>query len=190
MACGDVLLYSDQHPAHLTQQRRTGCRWGQVALVVQFKEDDRLRVFELTRLSPCRDVLLGVPVEGVQISDLRTRLRLYKGKVAVRRLYPPLNNSQIRCLRTFVKRVHGRPFNLNKRVAVKAAYRTNAQGDSSTFFCSELVAEAYQRVGLLPAPPTGLSSNNYIPADFSSSYSLAHLPLHTNYYLESERILR
>jgi hypothetical protein len=189
LASGDVLLYCDQHPLHLTQQRRTGCRWGQVGLVLRSVEDDPLRVFESTRVSPCRDVWLDIPVQGVQIADLRTRLRLYGGEVAVRRLSPRLGKAQIQLLHAFVDAVHGRAFNMNKRDSVRAAHRCNAPGDGSAFFCSELVAEAYQRIGLLPAPPVGLSSNNYIPADFSSSYPAAHLPLHSDFHLESEQLI-
>jgi hypothetical protein len=43
----------------------------------------------------------------------------------------------------------------------------------SSFFCSELVAEAYRRMGLLPEHPP---ANEYTPRDFSSE-RLTPLPL-------------
>ena len=39
-------------------------------------------------------------------------------------------------------------------------------GTESGFFCSELVAEAYKRMGLLPDTVT---SNKFLPGDFASS---------------------
>jgi hypothetical protein len=39
--------------------------------------------------------------------------------------------------------------------------------DLSSLFCSELVAESYQVMGLLPAGKKDKPSNEYVPADFS-----------------------
>ena len=44
--------------------------------------------------------------------------------------------------------------------------------DLSSLFCSELVAEAYQAMGLLDEPPRGLPSNEYVPIDFSDRRAL------------------
>jgi hypothetical protein len=74
-------------------------------------------------------------------------------------------------------------------VVVRALRRKNPPSDGSSFYCSELVAEAYQRVGLLPTPPLGPTSNNYIPPDFSSVYGSAILPLEAGVYLAAERVL-
>lgn len=41
----------------------------------------------------------------------------------------------------------------------------NRTEDDSSYYCSELVAEAYQRMGLLPTSPP---ANEYTPHDFSS----------------------
>jgi hypothetical protein len=37
----------------------------------------------------------------------------------------------------------------------------------NSLFCSELVAEAYQAMGLLPESPPGRPSNEYTPRDFA-----------------------
>ena len=58
---------------------------------------------------------------------------------------------------------------------IKAAYDGplgHNQEDLSSLFCSELVAEAYQRLGLLPKPPQGLPSNEYTPRDFAKNIDL------------------
>jgi hypothetical protein len=92
-------------------------------------------------------------------------------------------------LLAFVEEVHGQPFNDSKWVAVRAFRRRNRPGNGSSFFCSELVAEAYQRLGLLLKPPSGMSSNNYIPADFCSTYEKTLLRMHADFRLGEERII-
>jgi len=55
--------------------------------------------------------------------------------------------------------------------------------DLSSVFCSELVAEAYQAMGLLDEYPDGLPSNEYTPIDFSDQ---RRLKLKSGYNLKSE----
>jgi len=190
LASGDILLYSDDHPAHQTILRRTGCRWGQVALVIKRDEADDLYVFEATSVSPCADARVGAQIQGVQISALSSRMHAYKGDIAVRKLDPSLSINQITTLNNYVNEVHGRPFNFDKRASVRALLRQNPPSDGRRYFCSELVPEAYQRLGLLPAPPAGRTANNYIPPDFSTCYSNAILAIHINYRLEKEVMLK
>ena len=98
-------------------------------------------------------------LHGVQIARLDNRIDSFEGRVAIRRLVPSLSRSAISRLHAFASEVHGRPFNDSKWTAVRAFRRRNESCDRSSFFCSELVAEAFQRIGLLPTPPDGLSSN-------------------------------
>ena len=54
---------------------------------------------------------------------------------------------------------------------IKAAYDGwlgENQEDLSSLFCSELVAESYQRMGLLSSASSALPSNEFTPKDFSS----------------------
>lgn len=71
----------------------------------------------------------------------------------------------------FAREVYGLPFNNSPWEAVRARRRRNVASGWTSFFCSELVAAAYQRIGLLLPPPMGWSPNNYIPADFSTKYA-------------------
>jgi len=166
---GDVILYSGKHPLHLRQQKVTGCRWSQVGLVLRLPNNPLAFVFESTKLSNCCDTVIGEIVHGVQIAPLDNRIDDFEGKVAVRQIWPRLSKSANLKLCCFVREVHGRPFNVSKWTAARAFGRCNAPHDGSSFFCSELVAEAFQRIGLLPMPPAGLSSNNYIPAVSAAS---------------------
>ncbi len=189
LANGDVILYSGKHPLHLRQQKVTGCRWSQVGLVLRLPNNSQTFVFESTKLSGCCDTIIGAVVHGIQIARLDDRIDAFEGKVAVRQIRPQLSRSLRLELYFFAQEVHGRPFKASKWTAARALRRRNAPADGSSFYCSEPVAESFQRIGLLPMPPAGLSSNNYIPADFSSEYPRAQLPLRMGYSLSTERLL-
>jgi hypothetical protein len=175
-ATGDVLLFCGSHPLHRRQQEMSGCPWAQVALVVRLPGEGEL-VFEATRLSNCPDVRLGEVMAGVQQVRLSARVAAFDGAVAIRRLDPPLCPRRAARLVEFAGSVHGMPFNDSKWEAGRAWYRRNAASSGRGYFCSELVAAAYQHIGLVAPPPTGLSPNNYIPADFSSAFPRSILAL-------------
>lgn len=74
----------------------------------------------------------------------------------------------------FRKEVQGRPYEKNKSELILSAmdfheeylsFLRNTKEDLSSLFCSELVAAAYKRMGLLGDK---LLSNEYTPDDFSS----------------------
>jgi hypothetical protein len=182
-------LFCGRTPIHLRIQEVTGCPWTQVALLLCHANEPQPLVFESTKMSASLDIKTGSILRGVQLVRLSDRLSSFDGTFAVRELRPPLSDRQAEALLAFAEEVHGRPFNDSKRVVVGALRRKNHPSDGSSFYCSELVAEAYQRMGLLPRPPRGPTSNNYIPADFSSTYSSAQLPLEAGVSLGAERIL-
>jgi hypothetical protein len=122
--------------------------------------------------------------------DLVERLASFPGLVACRRLEPRLPEEMATKLLEFAERSHGQPFNDNKWIAFRASRRRNAPRAYAGFFCSELVAEAYQHVGLIPAPPQGRTSNNYVPTDFSKMYSDRMLPLQMGFRLGDELLLK
>jgi hypothetical protein len=189
LANGDVVLFSGSHPMHQLQHERTGCPWGQVGVILDFS-DGELYVFESTRVSNCVDVKLRRIVCGVQWVRLSDRILSFEGSIAARSLAPPLTGSMIGQFVSFAREVHGRPFNNSKWVALRSIRRRNPRSSCSCYFCSELVAEAYQRIGLLPKPPDGRTSNNYIPADFSTMYSDRMLPLQHGFRLGVELLLK
>jgi hypothetical protein len=186
VASGDLILYSGRHPLHRQQQDITGCVWSQVGLLLGGSPP---LVFESTKLSECTDVRTGTILRGVQVVRLVDRLNSFKGELAVRSLRPSLPGELEAALLAFVEEVHGQPFNDSKWVAVRALRRRNRPGNGSSFFCSELVAEAYQRLGLLLSPPLGPSSNNYIPSDFCSTYEKTLLRMCAGFRLGEERIM-
>jgi hypothetical protein len=100
-----------------------------------------------------------------------TCLGAYKGVVCVRHLsldpdrFPRPAFGKV--LREFVTEMHGRPYETDMMQMLRAGgfFGVNEADDLSSVFCSELVAAAYIRLGLLaPDRP----SNAYIPGDFCS----------------------
>ena len=71
-------------------------------------------------------------------------------------------------LMRFRKEVRGRPYEKSMVELLKSAYDgpfgQNVE-DFSSIFCSELIAETYQQMGLLPGTK---SANEYTPGDFAS----------------------
>ena len=73
------------------------------------------------------------------------------------------------------REVAGREYEQDTLELIKAAYDGpfgHNEEDISSLFCSELVAEAYQRLGLLSEEKP---SNEYTPADFSEKRDIALL---------------
>ena len=72
-----------------------------------------------------------------------------------------------RPLQAFAKQAIGKPYETNKKDMVRACFPgcENTIDDQSSYFCSELVAAAYQEVGILPQQPP---ASNYLPLDFGS----------------------
>jgi hypothetical protein len=185
---GDLILYSGDHPLHRLQQERTGCPWAQVGLILRLPGETGPLVFESTKVSRACDVRARTVIPGVQMVNLSERIASFEGTVAFRKLSPVLPSDLETRLLLFADRMHGRPFNDNKWMAFRAFSRRNGPSREAGFFCSELVAQVYQCIGLLPQPPEGLSSNNYIPADFSSCYAGRLLPLQLGFQLAVEQL--
>jgi len=73
-------------------------------------------------------------------------LERYRGSIAHRPLIPALSVVQIDALSSFADMNLGRPFNFSPYYSVRALHRRNRAGTGVRFFCTELVAAAYQRV--------------------------------------------
>ena len=59
-------------------------------------------------------------------------------------------------LEAFMLEVQGLPFTLDANNMIRANYQLNKTRYSDSIFCSELVAEAYQRAGIFTQKPTFL----------------------------------
>ena len=86
----------------------------------------------------------------------------------MRHLDTPRTAAFLKKLAEFRAEVRNRPYEKDQLELIKAAYDGpwgNNQPDLSSIFCSELVAEAYQRLGLLSRK---IPANEFTPADWAN----------------------
>ena len=138
-------------------------------MVLRLPEYDFLALYEATGLGSLPDMVSGEPTRGVQLVPLSERVRACDGAIAVRKLEGvTLASSERTALMDLRRELRGRPYERSMVDLVRAVYDGSGGGnaeDLSSLFCSELVAEAYQRLGLLG---DFLPSSEYTPADFGA----------------------
>ena len=125
------------------------------------------------------DVESGKVRKGVELLPLRNKI--FSGwydRVAIRRLSgidDEKRDEMYKELMKFQREVQGRPYEKNTSELILSAidvqeeylsFLRNTKEDLSSLFCSELVAEAYKRMGLLGGKKL---SNEYTPDDFASN---------------------
>ena len=187
---GDIILFSGKGGISDGIKFFTLSKYSHVGMVYKFEDplDPKGSVFcwESTTLNDLKDADTGKLTQGVQRVELSERLErcFSKGyEISIRQLSKALTDNMVRALNNFRHDVSGRPYETKKIQLLKAAYDGifgDNKEDLSSLFCSELVAAAYQKMGLLKQPPP---SNEYIPKDFSEEKSLS---LELGYNLQKE----
>jgi len=177
---GDILLFSGKGGISDGIKFFTLSKYSHVGMVYKledpFDPKGSLFCWESTTLNDLKDADSGKLTKGVQRVELSERLErcFAKGyEISVRQLSNPLTDTMVRALNQFRHDVSGRPYETNKIELLKSAYDGlfgDNKEDLSSLFCSELVAEAYQKMGLLTEQ---LPSNEYIPKDFSEERTLS-----------------
>ena len=177
---GDILLFSGKGGISEGIKFFTLSKWSHVGMVYRLDDsrDAKSSIFcwESTSLSNLRDADTGKLTKGVQRVELSERLeRCFASgyEISVRPLAKGLSDDMVRALNDFPHEVSGRPYEKDKIELLKAAYDGifgDNREDLSSLFCSELVAEAYQRMGLLTEK---VPANEYTPKDFSSERGLS-----------------
>ena len=163
---GDMVLFSGSGFVSRIIQMYTRSIWSHVGLVVKDEWYDMLLLWESTTLSKIKTVYGNVR-QGVAIRPLSEVVANYEGNVGVRQLNHPLSDGQQVDIAELRKEFKGRDYEQSKSELFKSAYDFiggRNEEDLSSLFCSELVAEAYQRVGLLSEYTP---SNEYTPSDLS-----------------------
>lgn len=191
---GDIVLCSGNTLFSRIVRRVTRSEWSHCGLIVEHPDTGELCIWESTTPTEVADLELGMPVDGVQLVPMHERLRTYPGHVAVRRLDADRTREMLDALHEFRMESAGRPFDRDVFELLRAAFDSQAFGlednieDLAKYFCSELLAEAYQRMGLLPPDPP---SNEYTPKDFSTEVTgrlrlSAHARLSAEIHLDPE----
>lgn len=177
---GDIVLFSGKGGVSEWIKWFTRSDYSHVGMVLRIPKFEIVLLWESTTLCNVKDVEAGRELQGVQLVPLSDRVKKYSGDIAIRRLdYGDAENDMEKMVyaleqkRTELKR---RPYEEKIRELIRSAYDgplgENTE-DLSSVFCSELVAEAYQAMGLLPQD---IPSNEYTPADFSKE-AKKELPL-------------
>jgi hypothetical protein len=183
---GDVLLFSGESRFSRGIKRLTGSHWSHSALVARPRAGGPLLLWEATLDTDLADVATHEIAPGVHLYDLEHWLHHYGGETAIRPLRVERTEAMRAALLTFYYEARGRPYERNRLELFRSVYDgplgENRKADLTSFFCSELVAEAYQRMGLLLTPPP---SNEYTPHDFSSERKTP-LPLQLGATLQPE----
>jgi hypothetical protein len=137
--------------------------------VARSRADGPLLLWEATLDTDLADIATHEVAPGVRLFDLEHWIRHYGGETAIRPLCVERTEAMRTALVEFYLEARGRPYERNRLELFRSVYDgplgRNRKEDLTGFFCSELVAEAYQRMGLLPTTPP---SCEYTPHDFSS----------------------
>jgi len=163
---GDVVFFAGKSRFSRSIKRLTRSHWSHVALVARPPGRAPL-LWEATLDSDLADVATGEMAPGVNLYDLEGWIRHYGGETAIRRLHVERTDVMRQALLAFYLEARGRPYERNRLELLRSVLHgplRNRKARTASFFCSELVAEAYQRMGLLEARPP---SNTYTPHDFS-----------------------
>jgi hypothetical protein len=118
--------------------------------------------------------------KGVQLTLLSERIKHYHGEVAIRHLQGVAIKDDVQAMQTLLqlrKELANRPYEQHTLELLRATIDNfgslcRNKADLSSIFCSELVAEAYQRLNLLAKIEP---ANEYIPKDFSAMGKLSLL---------------
>lgn len=89
-------------------------------------------------------------------------------KLVYRRLNYHLNEDEIECLEDFAQKVRGKKYKMNLVKICRTKSKRDAAEEikeNKSYFCSELIASAYKRIGLLPED---VSATQYWPSAFSA----------------------
>ena len=198
---GDILLFSGRGSISASIKWATQSPWTHIGMVVAVREHEFLCLWEATRETNILDLDSGLARPGVQLVPLDHRLREYDGHIALRHLHGVnFDEVELATLMALRSKLASRPYQDNKLELMSAGYARAASRmgaalrriaglpttpapvakrmltteRSDGIFCSELVAQAYQALGLIRCGRFGRPAHKYTPADFSERGE--HLP--------------
>ena len=185
---GDLVLFSGASFFSSVIKWAIGGKWSHGGVVVRSPRlPGRVLLWESTTLADLPDAETGRAQPGVQLVFLSERLARYAGEFKLRPLDRPVTPDMDAALARRRSELSGRPYEREKLELIDAAldgWLGRSRGERlNSLFCSELVAEAYQAMGLLPEPPDGPPSNEYTPRDFARGGRRRSLPLGRGYAL-------
>jgi hypothetical protein len=193
---GDIVLFHGDSQFQEVIDALTGSPYNHMAMVVLSKDLGGppsmapIMLWESTPYAITEDQELHRPKAGPTLVDLETRINqeVERGmffRFVFRQLSRPLQDANIRPLKGAIQHAYPDTFPTDKWFFIKGIIGRifNREVRQPTFFCSELIAYTYQKMGLLSTqhPP-----DYYWPRDFSLK---GHLPLRDNEMLGENLLL-
>ena len=167
---GDLLLFSGKSLFSHSIRTFTNSRWSHCGMVINDKHKSP-EIWDVSKKTYGGEVALY---------NAEDRIALYDGDIAYRPLQQAngargFSSKDAAAFQPIKDNLLGRPYETNKLELMKAAFDPKIFGyelaknhpDLSSIFCGELLAETYQRLGLLQAD---LPANEYVPADFDKNH--------------------
>ena len=187
---GDIFLFHGPGLESEIIEEIDGTAFSHVAMGVRLPGHDQPLLWSSDEISTLRDQIDHGERSGVHLLDARSVFELCmkrkngKGKhyrFAWRRLHTQRNQKFVNALENFMQDLDGRAFPSLKQMALHFAEgKMDICTNTRTFYCSELAADTYVHLDLLPADTL---INSLSPGDFSSS---SRLPLQDNASLDDE----
>ncbi|ARN74621.1 hypothetical protein [Oceanicoccus sagamiensis] len=168
LTTGDLVLFSGKGAFSDIIKYGTINKFSHIGMVMRIPEYDFLAIWECTPLTNVTDLDANLPRKAVQLVPLSDRVQKYSGDIAIRQLKgASLATGALLKLMDLRKQLRGQSYDRDKVQLLQSAadgpFGHNNE-DLSSIFCSELVAEAYQCLGLLADDKP---ANEYTPADFT-----------------------
>lgn len=172
---GDIILFKGLY-YNRHGEKSVATDWTHVGLIVRLPGNPLPLIWESTPLENVPDKELGKGKSGAQLVSLKERLENYETNVyAIRFLKVIRDPSMLNHLFRFISYAHALPFPGELRLIGRVIhakiftrlYRMKRR--YKNIFCSELVAESYMVMGLLPEDPP---PSAYMPVDFSTQKKL------------------
>jgi signal transduction histidine kinase len=167
---GDIVLFKGLY-LDRDQQPHPSENWTHAGLIVKIPEREEPLLWESTPLESILDRILGLRKGGPQLVSLKERLLTYETDVyAWRPLRVARSPEMTRSMFEYIYKVHRLPFPAQIEV-IRRVIQTRfflrwwpRKLHYRSIFCTELLAETYMRMGLLPETPP---ASAYLPLDFS-----------------------
>jgi hypothetical protein len=173
---GDIILFAGVGP--ISEVVRIGTQdeegFSHVGVVVRQNMRTRPCLFHSFNATLWTDVITGEKKRGPQLNDLGDVLNHYGGyKICVRKLHTGRKRSEARRTRAewteavvkLYEETRSLPYEQDYGEMLKSVMRLNEENNFAAYFCVELVAHAYQRMGILSSQ--GFPLNNYTLTDFT-----------------------
>jgi len=179
MRTGDLVLFSGRYEESELIEKLEHSPWSHVGMTVRLPDVVPVLFWESTTLTNLADELFHDHKEGPKLVNLFERMKQYgrelkpyvPAKFAYRKLDVVRTAGMLDPLMEMFVKDHGLPNPSEWKMIfeVVEGRLLNIQSRLDNYFCSELIAEGYVKMALLPADH---AVNAYMPRDFSSEGNL------------------